>query len=182
MALEPGSYVFGPDSGTLKVHTARVGKASKVGHDLEMEVTNWRATLDVGATPSVTVSADPRSFRVIQGTGGVKPLSDEEREAIPQTIDEEVLKGRPIEFTSRRLKVGDDGDKLEVEGQLLLFGMRRLVDFTLDVGDDGHLAGSARFKQSMWGVEPYTALFGTLKVADEVEVTVDATTRSGSDG
>jgi hypothetical protein len=31
----------------------------------------------------------------------------------------------------------------------------------------------ARVKQSEWGIKPYTALFGALKVADEVEVTID---------
>ena len=29
-------------------------------------------------------------------------------------------------------------------------------------------------KQTEWGMKPYTALFGTLKVADEVRVEIDA--------
>ena len=32
---------------------------------------------------------------------------------------------------------------------------------------DGHV----RFLQSTWGVKPYSALFGTLRVKDEVRVT-----------
>ena len=32
------------------------------------------------------------------------------------------------------------------------------------------LTGSATVKQSDWGMKPYSALFGALKVADEVEV------------
>jgi hypothetical protein len=40
------------------------------------------------------------------------------------------------------------------------------------------LAGSARLKQTEWGMQPYTALFGTLKVADDVEVEMRANTRS----
>ena len=36
------------------------------------------------------------------------------------------------------------------------------------------LTGSATVKQSDWGLKPYSALFGALKVADEVTVTVDA--------
>jgi hypothetical protein len=28
-------------------------------------------------------------------------------------------------------------------------------------------------RQSDWGMKPYSALFGTLKVADEVEVSVE---------
>ena len=36
------------------------------------------------------------------------------------------------------------------------------------------VAGSARIKQTDWGIKPFSALFGTLKVADEVEVGIDA--------
>ena len=39
------------------------------------------------------------------------------------------------------------------------------------------LTGTAVVTQSDWGMKPYSALFGTLKVADEVEVAVD--TRGG---
>jgi hypothetical protein len=38
---------------------------------------------------------------------------------------------------------------------------------------DGHVRGSAVVKQTDWGIKPYSALFGTLKVADEVEVAVE---------
>ena len=31
-------------------------------------------------------------------------------------------------------------------------------------------------KQSEWGMKPYSALFGALKVADEVEVTLEGRT------
>ena len=40
---------------------------------------------------------------------------------------------------------------------------------------DGEVSGSARIKQSRLGIKPYSALFGALKVADEVEVSVEAT-------
>jgi hypothetical protein len=39
---------------------------------------------------------------------------------------------------------------------------------------DGRLTGSAVLKQSEWGMKLYSALFGTLKVADEVRVEIDA--------
>ena len=38
---------------------------------------------------------------------------------------------------------------------------------------DGRLTGSARFRQTDFRMKPYSALFGTLKVADEIEVAVD---------
>ena len=44
----------------------------------------------------------------------------------------------------------------------------------LAIGDDGSLKASAVIKQSDWGIKPYSALFGALKVADEVDVALDA--------
>jgi hypothetical protein len=167
---------LGPENGTLLVRTGKAGAAAKAGHNLRMEVTSWSATLELDQQ-SLQLSADPRSFRVIEGTGGVMPLGDEEKAAIPQTIDEDVLKGAPIEFRSTRLEV--NGDRVDVEGELDVFGARRPVAFGLDL-DDGKIRGAARIKQSDWGVKPYTALFGTLKVADVVDIEVDA--RSSDDG
>jgi hypothetical protein len=168
---------FGPDNATLTVRTGKAGAASKAGHNLRMEVTSWSAALELGEQPSLQLSADSRSFRVIEGSGGVMPLGDEEKAAIPQTIEEEVLKGAPIEFHSTRVDV--NGKHADVQGELDIFGARRPVAFTLEL-DDRSVRGSVRIKQSDWGVKPYSALFGTLKVADEVDIEVDA--RSADDG
>jgi hypothetical protein len=181
MPIGPGTYVFGPDNGTLTVLTKKGGAAAKAGHDLEIEVTRWSATLEVGETPWASLSADSRSFRVVAGGGGVSALGDEEKAAIPQTIDEEVLKGTAIEFQSSRVEVDPRGHMVDVEGELALFGTRRPVAFRLNIGFNGRMAGSAHVTQSEWGIEPYTALFGTLKVADDVEVAIRADTRSQKD-
>jgi hypothetical protein len=171
-------YELGPDNGTLEVHTGKAGAAAKAGHNLRMQVGSWRATIDLAA-PLATLTADSRSFRVVEGSGGVMPLGDEEKAAIPQTINEEVLKGTPIEFRSTQMEV--DGEHVDVQGDLDVLGTRQPVRFALEIAD-GHIRGSARIKQSDWGMKPYSALFGTLKVADEVEIAVDAVARSSDDG
>jgi polyisoprenoid-binding protein YceI len=178
MPIGPGTYVFGPDSATLLVKTKKGGAAAKAGHDLEIEVTRWNAKLELGEHPEATLTADASSFKVVQGTGGVSPLGAEEKAAIPKTIDAEVLKGTPIEFHSNRVAVDRGRHTVDVEGNLQLFGTQRPIAFKLNVGFDGRLAGSAQVKQSDWGIEPYTALFGTLRVADDVEVAIRAKTGS----
>jgi YceI-like domain len=183
MPIGPGTYVFGPDNGaTLTVRTKKGGAAAKAGHDLEMEVTRWNATLELGDNPQASLTADSTSFKVIEGTGGVKPLDAEEKRAIPQTIDEEVLQGTPIEFHSSRIEVDRGGHTVEVEGELNLFGHQHPVTFKLNVGFNGRMSGVAQLKQSEWGLTPYTALFGTLKVADDVEVEIRGDTRSQNNG
>ena len=162
------SQMFGPDNATLTVRTKRTGAASKAGHDLLIEVTAWSATLDPDAEPALRLTADSRSLRVLEGTGGIQALDDEAKAGIAQTIDEEVLAGTPIEFRSTSLEGGT------VEGELELAGERRPISFELAEGEDGRFTGRATVKQSDWGMKPYTALFGTLKVADEVDVAFEA--------
>src|SRR3954447_1252130 len=178
MPIGPGTYVFGPDTATLTVRTKKGGAAAKAGHDLEMEVTRWNATLELGEQSTATFTADSRSFKVIAATGGAAPFGAQEKAAIPQTIDEEVLQGTAIEFQSSRVEVDRGGHTVEVEGELELFGSRHPIAFRLNVGFNGRMAGSAQVTQSDWGITPYTALFGTLKVANDVEVEIRADTRS----
>ena len=161
---------FGPENARLTVRTGRTGAASKAGHDLLIEVKSWSATLDPEADPALTLTADSRSLRVLEGTGGVQALDDDDRAGIRQTIDDEVLEGTPIEFRSTRF---EPGDPIRVEGDLELRGELRPIAFELVSGADGGLVGTAIVKQTDWGMKPYSALFGTLKVADEVEVAVD---------
>jgi polyisoprenoid-binding protein YceI len=177
MPIPPGRYTLGPGDGTLTVHTGRTGAASKAGHNLVIEVTSWQATLDVpegSAERSLALTADARSLRVRDGHGGMQALGDDDKESIAQTIEEEVLKGSAIAFRSRRVETGPDGTGLRVEGDLDIVGATRPVEFHLDAAADGRLTGRTTLKQSDWGIKPYSTLFGTLKVTDEVEVAVDA--------
>jgi polyisoprenoid-binding protein YceI len=179
MSIEPGTYALGPEDGTLSVHTARTGAIAKAGHDLVIGVDRWGATLELAADPAQSVmelTADSTSFTVLDGTGGMKALDDDDRQGIAQTINEEVLKGTPITFRSTAVRPDGDG-RLHVTGDLELAGGSNLIAFDVDIADDGRLTGSATVKQTAWGMKPYSALFGTLKVADEVQVSVDAKLR-----
>jgi polyisoprenoid-binding protein YceI len=162
---------LGPQDATLTVRTKRTGAAAKAGHDLVIEVTSWEATLD---DSSLALTADPRSLKVREGTGGIQALHDDDRANIEQTIDDEVLRGAAIAFRSSSVEAA--GEHLSVRGELELGGRSRPLAFDLLAGEDGRLAGRAVVRQSDWGIKPYSALFGTLKVADEVEVVIDANT------
>jgi polyisoprenoid-binding protein YceI len=163
------NYTLGPEDGILSVHTSRTGAVAKAGHDLVIHVTEWSATLDTDA-PSLTLDVDATSLRVREGTGGMKPLDEDDLTNIETTIDDEVLRRRDISFRSTRVEPTEGG--LRVEGDLTLVGETRPIAFDLAVGD--RVSGVAVVKQTDWGMKPYTALFGALKVADEVRVEIDA--------
>ena len=164
---------LGPENGTLTVRTGKGGAAAKAGHNLVIEVTRWSATLDADAAE---LTADATSMRVVGGSGGISPLGDDEKAGIAQTIDEEVLKGTAIVFRSSAVRRAVE--RVEVAGELELAGKTRPLTFALtDAG--GHITGSALLKQTDWGMKPYSALFGTLKVADVVEIAIDARSQDG---
>ena len=64
-----------------------------------------------------------------------------------------------------------------MEGELTLVGTTRPIAFDLAVGDDGALSATAIVTQTRWGMKPYSALFGALKVLDDVEVVLAAQSR-----
>lgn len=176
--MEPGTYEAGPSNAKLTVLTGRAGAAAKAGHDLVIEVGSWSARLEIGKPSTLELEADSRSLRVLDGTGGLQALTDEDKAEIPQTIDDEVLRGKAISFRSNSVEAAGRG--LRVAGELTLVGQTHPVSFELAAGDDGRLSGKATVAQSDWGIKPYSALFGALKVADEVEVTVDTEPLAGA--
>jgi len=176
MPIATGTHKLGPENAALTVNTGRSGAAAKAGHDLVIAVTAWEATVEVadGATPTgLTLDADPTSLRVRSGTGGAKALGDDDIAKIHSSIDDDVLKRKGITFRSTLVQAAPDGS-LTVQGELDLRGTARPISFDLAVGDRGRLSGSAVVKQTDWGMKPYSALFGALKVSDEVEVVIEA--------
>jgi polyisoprenoid-binding protein YceI len=182
MGIQPGTYELGPQDGKLVVRTGKGGAASKAGHNLRIEVERWGATAQFAddlAQSVLELSADSTSFTVLEGTGGVKSLDADDKEGIAQTINQEVLKGTPITFKSTAVRPDGDGH-LHVTGDLELVNGVNLIAFDITVSDDGRLAGSATVKQTEWGMKPYSALFGTLKVTNEVSVEIEAALRPAS--
>ncbi|MGI8413047.1 MAG: YceI family protein [Solirubrobacteraceae bacterium] len=175
MAITPGVHNLGPDNGKLQVRTYREGVAQKIGHDLVIDVGKWQATVNVGpdGTPSaIELEADSSSLQVSQGTGGAKPLSDKDRADIRKSIDDKVLQGQAITFRSSAVEGTDD--RLAVQGDLEITGTTRPVKFDLDVAGDGRVSATVPLTQSEWGIKPYKAMMGALKVRDQVEVVLDA--------
>jgi hypothetical protein len=133
-------------------------------------VTAWEGTLDLEAG-TAELSADGSSLRVQRGTGGMMELGDEDKDNIHKTIDDEVLEKRNITFRSTSIE-GEDSH-YQVDGELTLAGSTQPLSFNLVVDGDT-LSARATVTQTRWGMKPFSALFGTLKVLDDVEVQLSA--------
>ena len=174
--IPAGTYTLGPGQGTLSLRTTRTGAAAKAGHDLLIHVTSWEATLEVGDDPAATriaLDADGASLRVREGTGGMQALGEDDRANIEKTIDDEILKRGAVTFRSTGAEAGPDG-RLRVRGDLTLVGAAQSIAVDLDMSGDGTVVATAVVTQSGWGMKPYSILFGTLKVVDEVDVRLEA--------
>jgi len=158
---------LGPNNAKLLVRTYREGAAAKLGHDLVIEVTSWQGTLEVGDDGSATsaeITADSSSLEVVEGTGGAKSLTDKDRADIKNSIEKKVLQGKPISFHSTDIK------GTSVRGDLELNGNTKPITFNVNIDDSGGASASTQVTQSDWGIKPYSAMMGALKVRDTVDV------------
>ena len=94
-------------------------------------------------------------------------LGDDDKANIEQTIDDEVLKGTAIAFELRLSVKADAGDRLEcLRATSSSAGATSPVVFELVAGLRRPRHGlPLTVKQTDWGIKPYSALFGTLKVS-----------------
>jgi polyisoprenoid-binding protein YceI len=171
-----GGYRLGPEAGRLLVHTSRTGLGAKAGHDLTIEVTRWHghATVDAAdpANSSVIVEVDVDSFRVRQGTGGVKPLTDADRAEISKTLKQVLHTAQHPTITFRSRRVDGSAGSFTLDGELTIMGITRPVTVQGGV-TDGRVVARATVAQSRWGIRPYSAFFGALRLSDEVKVDFD---------
>jgi polyisoprenoid-binding protein YceI len=178
MPIPPGTYRLDPKNAKLRIETRRGGAAAKAGHDLEIEIASWEGSLSVdqdGQEISLELNADTGSMQVTKGTGGVMSLTEEDKLEVVKTLESEVLQPGRAEFESTQIRAADDGRRLEVSGELKMNGARHPLQFELDVTPDGQVSGEATLRQSDWDIKPYSGLFGTLRVKDEVRVIAEAT-------
>jgi polyisoprenoid-binding protein YceI len=174
MNVKPGTYNLGPSDGTVRVKTGRQGMASKVGHDLTLDAANWKATVTIDGDPArseVHATVEPRSLDVTAATGGAKPVSDKDKKDIKKNISG-LLGNESITFTSTSVEVKSD-TALKVAGALSVAGQSRPVTLDLSATPDGRLSGSVTVVQTQFGIKPFSAMMGALKVKDEVEVVID---------
>ena len=75
----------------------------------------------------------------------------------------------------------EEMDGLLGDGDQVTGIARCLEEALLDVavGDDGRVGAGVVVTQTKWAITPYSTLFGTLKVADDVEVAIDPSLPAG---
>ncbi len=177
MSIQAGTHQIGPSNGSLTIKTGREGAAAKAGHDLVLEATSWDGTVEIGDNASVELNVDPGSIEVVSGTGGAKALNDKDKGEIKKSMTGKVLGSSQITFKSSDVKA--DNGSMNVSGDLSVAGSSNSISVPLSVSDDGTVRGSVTLSQSQYGIKQFKALMGALKVADQVEVSLEAKLPTG---
>jgi polyisoprenoid-binding protein YceI len=173
--IPPGSYEFGPSNATMVVKTGRAGMGKKVGHDLVIDVTDWSAKAEVGEDPAdttITATVDAGSLEVREGHGGVKGLTDDDKAEIKDNITNKILTKPDISFESKSANVSEGSATLS--GDLTIMGSTQPVEVQLTDAGGGKVKATMDVTQSDFGIKPFTAMMGALKVADKVTIEIEA--------
>lgn len=165
---------FEPDRAELLVFTYKAGLLSSIAHDLRIRVTRFWIEADSEA-PSVRAEMDADSLHVetaMRNGRAHSGLDEKDKREIEGNIRNDVLDTRrhpKIRFTSTRVE--RIGDGWRVEGDLELGGATRPIRLRAAAEGD-LLVIEHTLHQPDWGIRPYRAALGTLRVQADVKVRV----------
>ena len=176
MVVPPGRYCLGPDTGRILLRTYRAGLVAQAGHDLTIEATSWNGDLticDQGIPTALEVRVGIDSLAVREGTGGIRPLTDRDRREIAHTARRVLASDRHTEavYTATGFEPKDGGGV--IEGTFTLMGTSHPLRLEVTETGPERYGATTTVVQSAYGIRPYTAFLGALKVRDAVDVEVE---------
>ncbi|WP_405576480.1 YceI family protein [Streptomyces sp. NBC_01092] len=179
MTLTDGTYRLGPSTGRLLIKTGRAGLGRRAGHDLTFEATQWSGeavvVVDDPERSSVRVTVETGSLEVREGSGGLKALTDADRAEIKRTLADKALlhTAEHPTITFRSTRITGTPQSFEITGELTIKARTQPATVHGKANGEGLLRGWATVTQSAWGIKPYTAFLGALRLADEIRVEFD---------
>lgn len=167
-----------PAASTLRLWTEKEGLLSKVAHDLCLEPSAFSVRLERSGArlEAVEVELEVGSLRVLGqvSQGQVIPLSPKDHREIERNLaGPKVLDAARFPRLRWRGAGAIEGRTIRAEGELTLRGRSAPLALSASLEErEGAtwVSGEVRFAQTRFGVTPYKALLGALKVKDEVRV------------
>lgn len=151
---------------------------ARMGHALRILVEDWAAVLELGEEPMscrLRATANLTSLRALDGHGGAIPLTEEGLRKIESNAAKILDSHTHPEVRFVSTEVSGTWDAGRVEGELTVHGVRMPQSFDVSRGSDGSYHLSGVITQSRFGVKPYTAMMGSLRLGDDVSVEVTVT-------
>ena len=155
------------------VYSYKDGLLSKIAHDLKHRVTRFAVHIDE-TTRAIDAAIDAGSLRVEcvmkDGVESTEEMRADDKHKIEQQIAQEVLHADEhpvIRFHSTSVRPRPEG--LEIEGMLALNAWTHQVS-TLARRVNGHYEAELTIHQPAFGIKPFSAMMGTLKIKPDVLV------------
>jgi polyisoprenoid-binding protein YceI len=159
--------------GVVEVLTFKEGLLSKVAHDLLLRVERFQVETD---GRRVSARFYPASLAVVDAMrdGKLQPgtLGERDKSEIIENVRSKIL------HADRHPEVTFEGEAREretgyhLEGALGLLGKELPVAFDAR-RRDGRLQGEIELEPSRWGIKPFKALLGAIRLRDRVVVRFD---------
>ncbi len=177
--LSPGASLQADTSASqLVIRTGRHGLFSALAHVHEFIPARWQAEVDFDPERPQEVRADVRidaatlHDHVARLAQKMRDYVDREA-AGPGVLDAQ--RYREIRFHGESASAREEGGELQgvLHGALSLHGTTRPLDvpFHARAGASGYrVSGSARFRQTDFGMTPFSTAGGTIGVDDEIQV------------
>jgi polyisoprenoid-binding protein YceI len=156
----------------ILVFSFKDGFLSAIAHDLKIRVT--KLTVDLDGASSVRARIDAASLRVVsamhEGAPREGSLSDSDKEKIQANIVDDVLAAKKHpEIVFASTKITPAGEGYQITGDLTLHG--RTKSITIDAKPEGdRLVAEVTLHQPDFGIKPYSAMLGTLKIKPDLVV------------
>ena len=158
------------------VFTFKEGLLSPVAHDLRLRITRFSLEVEAAAT-SVVAKFDTNSLVVDcpmkDGAENPSALSESDKQKIAGQIRDDVLhssKHPEAVFRSRTVAARGDGG-YDLEGELTLHGVTKALAAQTQLVA-GRQQLELRLNQPDFGITPYRAMLGTLKIQADVTIRI----------
>jgi len=153
------------------VLTFKEGMLSAVAHDLKIRVGQGSITVD---GDSVEATFDPKSLSVVcarkDGRDAPGTLSGGDKKKIEGNIVKDVLHSKKHpEIRFRSTSAERDGDRATITGELTLHGRTKTLTATATKKGE-RWETEVAIHQPDFGIKPYSAMLGALKVQPTVKV------------
>jgi len=155
------------------VFSYKEGLLAKVAHDLKIQVDRFQVSVDEGSR-AIEATFEVGSMRVVcarkDGRDAPGTLSKGDLKKIYANITEDVIDARrhpQVRFVSR--SVEEQGDRATIEGSLTLNGRERPLR-VVATKQGGKWVADVRIHQPDFGIKPFSAMMGALKVQPHVDV------------
>ena len=163
---------FDATTAECRVFTFKEGALSAIAHDLELAV--GTASIEVGEDLAIEARIGLAGLRVLHAVKdghATSALSDGDKRKIERTIAEDVLDTRRHAEALFRGKAEPVGGSYRISGELTLHGKTRPLTVA-GQARDGRQVFEVSLHQPDFGIKPYSAMLGTLKVKADVKVRI----------